>query len=181
MAISLATYRSVAAEDADATWELHGGRLVRKPDRTLEHNDVAWELARVLGLQLDPDLYRVRMNAGRLRVDADHYFVPDVAVIPVELAAARAGAAEVLEEYDEPLPFVAEVWSRSTGEYDVDRKLPAYQRRGDAEIWRVHPYERMVRRWQKSGGVYVEETIEDGVAVVEVLGARIEVDRLFRF
>ncbi|MEP6871059.1 MAG: hypothetical protein ABI939_04320 [Anaerolineaceae bacterium] len=33
-----------------------------------------------------------------------------------------------------PLPFVAEVWLPSTGEYDVDEKFPQYQRRGDLEI-----------------------------------------------
>jgi Uma2 family endonuclease len=52
--------------------------------------------------------------------------------------AARLRGDE-LELYVEPLPLVVEVWSPSTGQYDVDEKLPEYQRRGDLEIWRFHP------------------------------------------
>jgi Uma2 family endonuclease len=54
-----------------------------------------------------------------------------------------------LEYYEQPLPLVVEVWSPSTGEYDIDSKLPEYQARGDKEIWRLHPYERTVRSWQR--------------------------------
>jgi Uma2 family endonuclease len=54
-----------------------------------------------------------------------------------------------LEIYDEPLPLVAEVWSPSTGGYDVLAKLPEYRRRGDTEIWLLHPYERTLTAWRR--------------------------------
>ena len=56
---------------------------------------------------------------------------------------------DVLEVYDQPLPLVVEVWSRSTGDYDVEEKLAVYQQRGDLEIWRIHPYERTLTAWRR--------------------------------
>jgi hypothetical protein len=54
---------------------------------------------------------------------------------------------DVLEVDDAPLPLVVEVWSRSTGGDDVEEKLADDQRRGDAEIWRLHPFEKTLTRW----------------------------------
>lgn len=44
-------------------------------------------------------------------------------MIPSELLQAHRGSYE-LEVYDTPLPLVVEVWSPSTGSYDVDAKVP---------------------------------------------------------
>ena len=53
--------------------------------------------------------------------------------------------------------------SRSTGYYDVDAKLPEYQRRGDLEIWRIHPYERTLIAWRcQADGSYTESLYTSG-------------------
>ena len=62
-------------------------------------------------------------------------------MIPVALVLPQLDQRS-LEVYEGPLPLVVEVWSASTGNYDVESKLLEYQRRGDLEIWRLHPYER---------------------------------------
>ena len=62
-----------------------------------------------------------------------------------------------------PLPLVVEVWSPSTGDHDVDTKIPEYQRRGDQEIWRLHPFERTLTMWRRQpDGAYVETTVYGG-------------------
>jgi Uma2 family endonuclease len=183
MVVSVETFRKVALEDGDAAWEYHCGRLVRKPPMTTPHNERTWELARQLGVQLDPDLYSVRMNAGHLRVSADRFVVPDVIVLPRAYVQRASQRPFDLEEYADPLPFVAEVWSRSTGEYDVEEKFPAYRERGDEVIWRVHPYERTVTAWvRQPSGSYVEEEHRTGRAPIASLpGVAIDLDRLFRY
>jgi Uma2 family endonuclease len=125
--------------------------------------------------------FEVRSNAGHVRLDGDRYAVPDVAVVPVFMADEWMTQPNALEEYGDPLPFVAEVWSRSTGDYDVDRKLPAYRARGDLEIWRIHPYERSVIAWRRSAdGTYSESRHERGVVPIASLpGVAIDLDRLF--
>jgi Uma2 family endonuclease len=78
---------------------------------------------------------------GHVRRCAESYFIPDVYVIPVELTMGLRGRADVLEAYSAPLPLVVDVWSPSTGDYDVDTKIPKYKARGDLEIWRIHRFE----------------------------------------
>ena len=59
--------------------------------------------------------------------------------MPAAYGRAFAGRP-VLAILPDPLPLVAEVWSPSTGDYDIDTTAPVYQRRGDLEIWRIHPF-----------------------------------------
>jgi Uma2 family endonuclease len=86
-----------------------------------------------------------------------------------------------LEAYQEPLPLVVEVWSPSTGCYDVNSKLPEYQRRGDSEIWRIHPVERAITAWRRqSDGNYLEMRFAGGVIELHGLtGIVIDIDLLF--
>ena len=87
---------------------------------------------------------------------------------------------DVLEVYDQPLPFVAEVWSRSTGDYDIAVKLAVYQQRGDLEIWYMHPYERtLTARRRQSDGSYSEDRYTGGVVpVLSLPGVTIDLDAL---
>jgi hypothetical protein len=41
------------------------------------------------------------------------YFIPDVAVVPVALGQHLRDKPGVLEVYEEPLPLVVEIWSKS--------------------------------------------------------------------
>jgi Uma2 family endonuclease len=86
-----------------------------------------------------------------------------VLVVPIALTESLRGRPDVLEVYAEPLPLVVEVWSPSTGSYDVGEKLQQYQRRGDAEIWPIHPYERTLTAWRRQpDGTYTETLYTEG-------------------
>ena len=150
MPVSPATYERVALEDQEGIWELHCGQLIRKPDMTMEHNWVARELAAELADQLPRARYQVGQEFPVLRTPGGLRYRPDVAVIPKGLARLLRGST-ALETYDEPLPLVVEVWSPSTGDYDVDQKFAGYRERGDLEIWRIHPGDRVVLLLRRSG------------------------------
>lgn len=137
---------------------------------TAQHNYVASQLFFAFKLQLDPARFDVRLGMGHLRRLADTYYIPDVYVIPVELVGPLRRRPDVLEAYDAPLPLVVEVWSPSTGDYDVDTKLPEYQRRGDLEIWRIHPFERTLTAWRRQAdGAYAEVHFTGGSVELSAL------------
>ncbi|HKS92407.1 MAG TPA: Uma2 family endonuclease [Tepidiformaceae bacterium] len=181
MPVSEKTFEQLALEDDETTWELVCGRLREKPRMSMEHNSVARRLGFLLQSQLDWREYEVSVDAGYVRWTEANYFGPDVFVIPAAYMERRRGQRG-LETYDEPLPFVAEVWSPSTGGYDVDTKFPEYMARGDLEIWRVHPYEKSLTAWRRQAdGTYAESHYTSGVVHVESLpGVAIVLDRLFR-
>ena len=181
MAVRERTFEQVALADPERRWELHQGRLRQKPSRTFGHNDGMYLLGLQIGQQLDLDEYRVRVNAGHVHHPDQTYYIPDVFVLPVAAAARFWDRANVLEVYDAPLPFVAEFWSPSTGGYDVNAKLSTYRRRGDAEIWRVYPFEHRVTRWlRRPDGDYEETVLEGGAVRLAALpGVSIDLDRLF--
>ncbi|MHB8576986.1 MAG: Uma2 family endonuclease [Dehalococcoidia bacterium] len=164
MSVSIQTYEQVALEDDDEQWELVCGRLRKKPGMTLEHNVAARRLAYQLTSQLAPGEFAVDMNGTRLRVSTGSFYLPDLCVIPHELERRlRKQRPGRLEVYEEPMPLVVEVWSPSTGDYDVEIKLKEYQLRGDAEIWRIHPYERTLISWRRQpDGMYRETLYSEG-------------------
>ena len=174
-------YLEMAADDDDRFLELWDGVPTAKPGMSWEHNDLSFELGHDLRLQLDPSVYRVRVNSARVRKPTASYFIPDVAVVPIALGRHLQGMPGVLEVYEAPLPLVVEIWSKSTGEYDITTKLAAYRARDDAEIWRLHPYRRTLTRWvRQAGGGYVEEEIRGGlVALAALPDVVVDLDALF--
>jgi Uma2 family endonuclease len=174
-------FERLALGDPSAHWELYCGVPRRKPGMTFEHNEVSENLAFTLHAQLDRREYRVRTNKGHVRRPRRSYFIPDVFVIPRAAFEPKRGHPDDLEAYTEPLPLVVEVWSRSTGGYDVTDKLAEYQRRGDAEIWLIHPYERTLTAWRRRpDGSYDETVIIDGIVrPVALPGVEIDLARLF--
>ena len=151
---------------------------------SVSHNRTMARLAHQLSRQLDVDHFEVRTNTGRLRYADETYFIPDVHVVPVTFLATDDGQETAsLEVIGAAMPFVAEVWSSSTGEYDVDRKLPEYQRRGDVEIWRIHPYDRTVTIWRQQGDGTYEVSIATGgrIRLAELPGVVVDLDDLFDF
>lgn len=179
MPVSEATYEAVALEDPEGRWELHCGQLRRKPGMTQPHNTLQDQLVHLFKLKLPDDQFEVR-SAARARRDEQHSYIPDVMVIPIEAWRMLRGST-TLERYLDPLPLIVEVWSRSTGEYDVDEKLPEYRRRGDAEIWRLHPYDRELTAWRRQpDGSYTEHHWRGGVVELHALpGVSIDLDALF--
>jgi len=181
--ISEQTYQLIALEDTDRQWELHDGQLREKPQMSAEHNDMMVRLGLALGPQLDWRVYRLRINSSHVKRSERNYYIPDVCVIPADRYREQLGRLRHLEVYDVPLPFVAEIWSPSTGDYDIDDKLPGYQARGDGVIWRFHPYERTLIAWQRQpDGTYTSEVIRGGLVRIESLpNVTIDLDMIFDF
>lgn len=181
MPVSGETYERVALEDPEGHWELECGRLRSKPTMAYAHNRTTTDLASQLLTQLDRREFEVRINAGQVRRSASQYYVPDVTVVAASDTMRYREHPEALEVYADPLPLVVEVWSPSTGEYDVDSKLPEYQRRGDLEIWRIHPYERTLIAWRRlADGTYSETLFTGGFVHPAALpDVQIDLDELF--
>ena len=180
MPISAKTYERIVLEDSDHHWELHCGQLVEKPPMTWEHNITARNLAADLIAQLDRCDFDVSSNVGRVSRPTESFFIPDVYVIPREMQR-RLMQRGRMESYPEPLPLVVEVWSASTGGYDVDSKLPEYQRRGDREIWRIHPCERTLTAWRRRpDGTYTETVFTEGtIEPIALPNVRIDLASVF--
>jgi len=182
MPVSEETYLRLVLEDPEGKWELHCGRLRQKPAMTTRHNEVAWMLGFRLQQQLPFEQFQVRVDAGRARALESEYFIPDVIVIPRayvdRLKQEQPDAAEV---YTDPLPFVTEVWSPSTGNRDRTTKLQDYQQRGDFEIWLLHPGERTARAFRKQPDNTYTETVFHGGTVqpVALPHVTIDLDELF--
>jgi Uma2 family endonuclease len=181
MPVTERTYELVALEDPEGSWELHCGRLREKPGMTASHNQIGIDLALSIMQQADRHEYTVRVDSARTKRSDETYYIPDVFVVPTRLVAPQLGRSDRLEIYEEPLPFVVEVWSPSTGDYDVDAKLPEYMKRGDYEIWRVHPYERTVTAWQRrADGSYDEIIFRGGTVHLHALPeVVIDLDKLW--
>jgi Uma2 family endonuclease len=165
--ISEQEYRELVLSDEDRFWELWDGVLVEKPPMSMRHDNVATYLGVALATQLDRDEYRVNINGGKTRYTTRNYYIPDVVVIPATYQHPFDHDLQAFNAYADPLPFVAEVWSPSTGNYDIQAKLPRYQERGDLEIWYVHPYERTLYVWRRQpDGTYAEEVYRGGIVPV---------------
>jgi Uma2 family endonuclease len=182
MPVSEETYKRVALEDPEGHWELWCGRLRQKPDMTREHDDVTSLLTMRLSRQLDEDQFIVRMNMVRLRNPAGTNYVPDVCVVSREiLRRLRQTNPRELDVVEEAVPLVVDVWSSSTGDYDLKQKLRDYHERGDAEIWFIHPYERTLTAWRRqSDGSYTETAHRGGtIQPVALPDVMIAIDTLF--
>jgi Uma2 family endonuclease len=171
-------FRDLALSDEDRFWELWDGVPVEKPLMSIEHNSVAFFLGHLLQSQLDRCQYRITVNGDRARHSARNFFIPDVIVIPVAYQASLD--PRELGIYAEPLPFVAEVWSPSTGRYDMTAKLPRYRERGDREIWYLYTYGHTLIAWRKQpDGTYTETSYAGGVVpVLSRPGVTIDLDAL---
>jgi Uma2 family endonuclease len=164
MTVSEKTYLQLVLEDPSSKWELHCGRLWSKGPMTWEHNDIFGHLGVMLQNQMSRREYIVRWNAGHVRRSETEYYIPDLIVVSRAMADRLFGVPGTTEVYREPLPLVVEVWSPSTGRLDIEEKPPEYQRRGDLEIWRIHPYERTLTAWLRQlDGSYTETVYREGV------------------
>ena len=179
--MSEAAYRRFALSDPNGQWELHRGQLREKPGMSVEHGHVMILLIEFLLGQLDRNEYWLRANHARLRRSASNYYVPDIAVIPAAIEQALRLRPDSLDAYAEPLPLVIEIWSPSTGDYDLREKVGEYQRRGDLEIWLIHPYDRTLMAWSRlPGGGYAERHFHQGIARPSSLPqVEIDLDALF--
>jgi Uma2 family endonuclease len=179
--ISGEVYERIALAEPHRKWELRDGVLREKPGMTASHNELEVTLGYMLMSQLDRAAYRVRVDAGRMQRSRVTYLIPDVFVVPTAYVTPLLDQKDVLEVYEQPLPLVIEVWSRSTGDYDVEEKLAVYKQRGDLEIWRIHPYERTLTAWCRHPDGRYEETVhrEGIVRPTALAGVEIDLAALF--
>jgi Uma2 family endonuclease len=181
MAITEETFKRVSLEDPDGKWELYDGCLRQKPEMAFEHNHAGFLIGHFIALQLDLRRYVVRVDSALIRRSATRYFIPDVMVIPMDDALRLFPEPGMWEVYPEPLPLVVEVWSPSTGRYDFTDKLADYRRRGDREIWLVHPYQRTLTAWRRQpDGTYRETVYQGGrVEPASLPDVSIDLDEIF--
>jgi Uma2 family endonuclease len=181
MPLTQSTFAAVVLEDTDGRWEIFRGKLREKPAMSYGHNRAARVLARQLILQLNPDEFDVLQNAGHVSLADGDSYIPDVAVVPTALAIGLSENQRRFEAYSSPLPLVVEIWSPSTGTYDVGHKTPGYMARGDFEIWRIHPFEREIRIWKRqSSGDYSSSTANSGTISLHAMwDVAIDVESLF--
>jgi Uma2 family endonuclease len=178
--ISEQAYRELALNELDRLWELWDGVLVEKPLMSMKHDDVAFHIGYLLQSQIDRSAYRVNVNGGKTRRSARTYYIPDVVVIPAAFVLPFEDDPRAFNAFAEPLPLVVEVWSPSTGTYDIETKLQGYRERGDAEIWFIQPYERTLTAWRRQpDDSYAEATYRGGgVPVASLPGVVIDLDTL---
>lgn len=179
--LSNADYLALALAEPDRKWELRDGVLREKPPMTSEHNWTAEMLGFQLLSQLDWSVYQVRTDKGRLSRPGGTYLIPDCFVVPRSYVESFLNRPGVMETYEAPVPLVVEVWSLTTGDYDVEEKLAIYKQRGDLEIWYIHPSERTLTTWRRQpDGAYDEAVIRGGkVTPVALQNVTIDLDGLF--
>ena len=177
--ISEQAYEEFVMSGVEGIWELHDGVLVEKPGMSFRHGEIPVRLGHFLLSQLDWNEYSVVVEL-RVRRPTATVFVPDLMVVPVAYSE-EIRDRPVLAIYSEPLPLVVEVWSPSTGDYDLKAKVPVYQQRGDREIWHIHPYERTLTSWvRQADGLYRDTLYRGGIVRLASLpGVEIDLDRLF--
>jgi Uma2 family endonuclease len=168
-------------EQTDRLWEVHRGNLREKPSMSESHNIVIWRLNVQLVSQLDVSKYELRINLGRVRHTDATYYVPDLYIVPVQGPRSIRDLPYKLEVFNEPLPLVVEGWSPSTGQYDVNEKIPEYQRRGDLEIWKLHPFDFTLTAWRRqSDGTYSTDIYRTGSLQLAALpDVTVDLDALF--
>ena len=174
-------YQELALRQPDGFWELWGDGPRQKPAMTYAHNVVPRTLRDILLEQL-PRREFVIAETAKLRTRDGHYFIPDLCVFPRVLQTPLREKPRTFEVYSPPVSLVVEVWSPSTGEYDVEKKFPEYRARGDEEIWRVHPYDLTVTVWRKqASGSYTETLYRAGdtMHVMSLPNVQIVLDELF--
>jgi Uma2 family endonuclease len=180
MAVSTRTFEEMAL--ANPRLELHRGAIREKPSMSIAHGYSKRVLGLQLERQLDPDHFWVHRDTGQVRhVSTGSYFVPDVYVIPIESTVQDRSRWDELEAYAGPLPLVVEIWSPSTGAYDIDEKIPEYIARGDLEVWRLHPFERELKVWRRreDGGYDVSIHYGGTIRLAVLPNVVIDLDALF--
>jgi Uma2 family endonuclease len=178
--ISEHEFRELLQSNPDRDWELWDGVPREKPQMSMRHNAVAFRLGYLLQGHFDWSVYQVNVNGDRSRISARSFCIPDVIVIPATYQLLLEEDPRAIGIYAEPLPLVVEVWSPSTGHYDVETKLKGYQDRGDLEIWYIHPEKRTLTAWRKQpDGSYTETIYRGGIVpVVSLPGVTIDFDRV---
>ena len=175
------TYEEFACSESDRRLEWHKGMLREKPAMSFRHSQALHDLYDLIRDQTERTEYLVRMNFSRVYHPGQFSYIPDLLVVPMSLVLAFRDRGEALEAYADPSPLIVEIWSPSTGDYDINEKIPAYQARGDLEIWRIHPGEQSITAWRRQpDGTYSKTVHREGsISISSLSGVAVDLDVLF--
>jgi Uma2 family endonuclease len=174
--ISNEAYERLALAEPDVKWELWDEVRREKPAMTDAHDWLSTKVDYFLLSQIDWSQYQVRVNSSRVRRPGSAHFIPDVFVLPTAYTAPFRNRSDLLTVFDPPVPLIVEVWSRSTGDYDINEKRAVYQARGDLEIWYFHPYERTLTAWRRLPDGNYEQSLHRNGIVRPVALPDVEID-----
>jgi Uma2 family endonuclease len=175
-------FERFALDHPERKWEHHRGQLREKPPMVSGHRRAQRKLTYQLIHQLDEEeFFVVVVDAGHVARRTSSYYIPDLFVVPADQLATVERQPRVFEVFRDPLPLIVEVWSPSTGAYDIDEKIPEYLARGDLEIWRLHPFARTLKAWRRrEDGGYDEVEFSGGPVELHALpGVTVNLDALF--
>lgn len=183
VSLSREEFEQLVLDDPDRPWEIIRGKLREKPAMSFAHNNGAMELGFFLRSALSRQDFLVSINLARLFNPMDTYVIPDVVVIPIPATARFRERPLSVEIYPDPVPLLAEFLSPSTGKYDVEGKLEAYQERGDREIWIFDPDHRFLTAWRRrDDGGYDSLIIREGTfSPIALPWVVISLDEVFAF
>jgi Uma2 family endonuclease len=182
----LHTYGDYLSWPEDVRYELIDGvAYMMSPAPSRVHQEVVGELYRQIANALEGTPCRayvapfdVRLpKSGEPDSAVDTVVQPDVLVVcdPAKLdARGMRGAPD----------WVIEVLSPATAGHDQIVKLAAYERAGVRELWLVHPTDRVVTVYVRSGDGFVRPTVAEttGEMAAHILPAvRVDWERLLAY
>lgn len=158
--------------------EYHDGEIIEMTGGTPNHNRIALSLAAILKFSLKRQPYDVFAMDQRLWIpDANRHFYPDIMVIrePLELKPGRKDTVM------NPI-FIAEVFSKSTGDYDPTDKFKAYRIIPSlAEYLMIDQYTPHLEHYVKTDRGWLLRDVDglEGRLFLESIGVELELADLF--
>jgi len=130
--------------DDGKRYEVVDGELLVTPAPTFDHQEAAFQLARLLQAYVaQRGLGHAVMSPADIELDPTTLVQPDVFVVPLEAGRRPKHWADIRE-----LLLAVEILSPSTARADRTVKRRRYQRAEVAEYWIVDLDARLVERWK---------------------------------
>jgi Uma2 family endonuclease len=151
--------------DEDTRAELLDGVMIVHSPASIEHDDLGgfvrslmriYASRRRLGKVLGPDSL-VQLKIGR-------WFAPDSYFVERKRAPLRK-----VKRFRGVPNLALEILSPTNRGFDLDEKLPAYQRAGVDEIWLIDPARRQVVIHRRQGRRYAQDAFSSGRGQSEAL------------
>lgn len=158
--------------------EYHKGAIIEMAGGTPNHNQIASNCNAILNFALRRQPYRTFVTDQRLWIpDANCHVYPDIMVIrePLELKPGRKDTVM------NPI-FIAEVLSKSTGDYEPTDKFKAYRTiPGLMEYLIIDQYSPHLEHYVKTDRGWLLRDVDglEGRLVLESLGVELELGDLF--
>ncbi len=168
-------------KNTEGRWEYFEGEVVDMAGGTLNHNQIASNISRVLGNKLEDKGCRALPGDMRLKVPkALPYRYPDVVVVCSEPVIETIQGLEMLVN---PL-IIIEVLSPSTKGYDFDLKFTAYQSIESFREYLLIAQDRphVTQYVRQPDGNWLRSDIEESEGRVKLASAECELtfDEIFR-